>query len=276
MNQPVAPTVSVVLRHARRALLLLGGAFVWWLLVLSGGSAQADDHTVQPIDQPIEHATDVSALRTPTRAPEGAARTGHDLTDTVHQATSRVTKTLRDTPHAVTSTVTSATAAAPQPVRTTTAHLTDALEPVLATTTTSLADTVDRTVDAAGPVVDPILQVVAPDTSQPSNVVTALGAHAVGQLGGLQRGDTRPDAASPEVASSRTGPVRPITHRQPVVPSPSGPVVPAPSSTGGSPDGSALLAVAALIPPATVRRRRGCRDDALPVGPAYPPDSSPA
>jgi hypothetical protein len=266
-----APAASAAMRHARRALLVLGGAFVWWLVFLSGGSAQADDNAAQPDDQ---HAV-VSALPLPAQPSDGAAEARADLKDSVRHATSTATGTLRATPHTVTSTVEATTAAAPQPIRTTVAHLTEALVPALSTTTTTLADTVDRTVDAVEPVVQTLGQ-GAPETSSALPVLTGTHAADLAKVRGqLELAPASAPVATPTTASSQARPVRPAGEHAPVVPSPSAPSAPAPTTTSGAQDGGAFLTMAALVAPATLRGRHGRRDDTVPTGPAYEPDSSP-
>jgi hypothetical protein len=270
-----APAASAAMRHARRALLVLGGAFVWWLVFLSGGSAQADDNAAQPDD----HDAVVSALPLPARPSHEPAKAGEDLKGYVRQATSTVTTTVRATPHTVTSTVEATTAAAPEPIRTTVAHLSEAVEPALTSTTTTLADTVERTVDAVGPVVDPVLQTLEPSAPGTSialpRIATTHGPGLAETRGQLDPAPGTTTAAAPATASSEARPVGPADDHAPVVPSPSAPSAPAPTTASGAQQGGAFWTMAAIIAPATLRGRHGRRDDTVPTGPAYEPDSSP-
>jgi hypothetical protein len=266
-----APAASAMLRHARRALLLLGGAFVWWLVFLSGGSAQADGH-VTPSDD--AHPVRVTSAQLPTQPSDVTDKAGKHLTAAVERTTSTVIKTLRATPQTVTGAVETTTAYAPEPVRTTVVHLTDAVAPALTATTTTVADTVDRTVDAVVPLVDPILQV---DQDAPE---TGATLSAPGHWTDQGRAPRPSDAAGATVVAARTlsadaRPDRPVGDRSPTVPNPPAPAAPAPAASGGAPDRSALVGLAAIVLPAALRHRHGRRDDTVPAGPAYQPDSSP-
>lgn len=261
-HQSEALVASAMLRHARRALLVFGGAVVWWLVFLSGGSAHADGQATHPGDGAVSTVQHVKA-QVEVRA---------------DRATSTATETIRSTPHRVTGAVKPTAAHAPEPVRTAIVRLTDALEPSLSAPATTLADTVDRTVDSVQAIVDPVLQATEADPATTSAPVagTAPRHHASASQPRVHAVSTStPASSTDQVATTRAQPAGQAPDREPGLPSPTSPALPTPSANGGSTNGSALLAVAALIPPATRRLRRGRRDDTVPSGPAYQPDSSP-
>jgi hypothetical protein len=159
-------------------------------------------------------------------------------------------------------------------VRTTVVHLTDAVAPALTATTTTVADTVDRTVDAVVPVVDPILQ-VGQDAAETGATLPAAN-HPTDQARTPRPSDPAgATAVAARTQSANARPHRPAGDHSPVVPNPPAPAAPAPAASGGAPDRSARVGLAAIVLPAALRHRHGRRDDTVPAGPAYQPDSSP-
>jgi len=258
------------LRHALRALVLLGGVVVCWLL-LSGGPAQASDDGPSPlVDQVADTATQ------PVRD--------------VGTTTDSVTQTLRALPTRTTDTVAAATKDAPAPVRTTVEALVEQVEPVLTATTSTVADTVDSSMHTTQAAVGQAVHVVhshqvagtpAPSTS------SATRTHAASRASQPHRSPARhvvrtaapatdvtfahlPALSAAQVAPG--GPAAPVRGPQRES-APTVPVAPTAPTGGSSP--SAVLAGLILIP-ATARLRRRNHDDAsLPTSPAYPPGSSP-
>jgi hypothetical protein len=255
-----------VLRHARRALLLLGTAFAWWLL-FSGGPAHADgtssDQALTPVLQ---------------QAPTGSL--GATTQQLVSRTTTTASTTIRTAPRRVTDTVTTVTRTAPEPVRTTVRTVTTALEPTLTATTTAVANSLDQTVQT---VVRPALDVVVPEAATTPAPVAAAPAlrhvQAARHLHATHPAADRQDAASydgrPGVVldDAVDGAGTPTPDAPGVPSSPSTPVLP---GTGSAPAGPlAALGGLLLLPPVARRRRRNCDSALLRPDPAYLPGCSP-
>lgn len=248
-----------LLRHARRALLLIGAAFAWWLL-FSGGPAQADDG--------------------------GAAHAVPDPVAPVTRTTKAVTDTLRSAPHRVTDALTATTHRAPKPVRDTVDPVTAALEPSLTETTTTVADAVDGSVAHASDSVRPALQIL---TAAVAPAPSAPAAQPLGATVSAVR-DHRPAASASPPTDARRGALagfadapagdRVAPSEGPGDEAPTTPAVPAaPAVPGGgttAPAGPLAALGGLLILPPAVRRRRLLGDRTTrPRDPAYSPGCSP-
>lgn len=268
-----APAAQTLLRCARRALLLLAGAFVWWLLSITG--AHADDGAGQA-------AKDVTASLQGAQADHDSPRSGAPtdgavakLRETADDTTRPVTAALRTVPKRATTAVAGATGTAPTPVRTTVTTLTTTLEPTLTATTTALADTVDRTVETATTTLANSLgtnaQAATDIVAVPHTGVQARDHDA----GRTTSSRTSARTASTPAVSLRQGTARPA-HEQPVrddVPTSGTPTATSTGSTGSG--GTACLGILWLISPLLPRTRR-VRDNAtVPSGPASGPGCSP-
>lgn len=260
-----------VLRHARRALLLVGAAFAWWLL-FSGGSAQAADaSSVDSLPAPVVHAQ-----------PDPLGRTTQTVTRTTATATTAATTTLRTAPHRLTDTVTRATSTAPEPVRSTIRTVTTALEPSLTKTTTAVADTLDHTVRTVQTAVQPTLDVATPQAAPTATAMAEtpaqLGIRALRPVHPAASADRHqaPSYAVADTASTdhSAGPSGVPGSDRPGVPAgPSAPVLP---GTGSAPAGPlAALGGLLLLPTRALRRRRLLGRAVLRPDPVYPPGCSP-
>ena len=212
MEQQARSLVPVtLLRHARRALLLVGGVFVWWLVFLAGGAAHADD--TGGVGQSVVP---------PTTAVAG-------LVDTT---TGTVTGALRSSPSQVTHTVDAATSGAPAPERLAVQSLTTTLEPGLSLTTTEVADVVDGTVAKVETLVVPV---VAPRPAQASSrVASTQRAHHV-HLRATRTAAPSASAVADHRASSTLSAAGPTGLASPYQDNGSAPGVPgAPGLPGGS------------------------------------------
>ena len=247
-----------LLRHARRALLLIGAAFAWWL-VFSGGPAQADDG--------------------------GPAHQAVDPVDPITHVTKAATDTLRGAPKRVTDAATATTRRAPKTVRDLVGTTTAVLEPRLTRTTTNVADAVDASVARTADSVPPALEAV------PAPAVPAPHAAAISQPRKASAPTTRhhrPAATAPAVvlpdaaltfsgvpAGDRVTDSEAPGHGLPGIPA--APAVPsAPSGSTGAPGGPLAALGGLLIVPPAVRRRRllGGRPSRR-LDPAYTPGCSP-
>ena len=263
MSHPAA--TSVACRCARRALIVLGGAFVWWLFM--SGAAHADDGTSGsdvPARDAVQRTSETDAL--PTQRARGAAA----VRDALERTTGPVTDTLRTAPRRATTTLTTLTRNAPEPVGSTATQLTAAAEPRLTTTTTWVADTVDRTATVAGALLAPESRTTDRPAPQPLTSGVRAGA------GGRALPGPAPTAAASTYAGA--GAVSPLPGPAPDrgVSGPPVPETPAtPTSGTGSSHGGALLSGLILIAPGPTPRRRSWDDDTPGAGPAYPPGCSP-
>jgi hypothetical protein len=274
MQQPLAgPAAPRLFRHARRALLLLGAAFVWWLL-LTGGPAQADE----AVDAPASSA-DVAAQVDQAQA----AATSQEA---VEHVTATTTAAVRDVPRQVSQTVAAATRAAPEPVRVAADNLTATLEPALTKTTGAVADTVDHTVTTVvRPVIDTVLQTAQTSTAQ-APAPTVGRAPVTAPRAGIFRPHHRTAPTGVAQQHAVTDAAAPGDHALGAAPShaPGMPVAPVPGAPAGvvssgasSPSSGPLAALAGfvLVAPAVLPRRRSQgRADRGP-DPAYSPGCSP-
>ena len=258
MTRLAALPARTVLRHARRALLLLGAAFVWWLL-FSGGPAQADSgsSSAAPVvtspDALLEHATTVS-------------------TDAVRAAPRQLTEGLDR-----------AVRPAPEPVRTTVQTLTTTLEPTLSGSSAALADTVDQTVRQTVETVTPTLHAVTAAAETPVAPVR-VAATAVAAKNQAAHHPRQPRIA-PSQRSDGPAPVAldrsAVRATQQPLDAPGTPAVPdAPAApgaaNGGAPTGpAAFLGGLLVVPPALRRRSLRPAGSGRPLDAAYPPGSSP-
>jgi len=263
-----APGTS--LRLLLRLLVLAGAAVVGWL-VLSGGPVQAD----------AEHSHGAGTTATVSQTVHGSP-VSQGTPGALHRTVAVVTAPLRNGPRGAADVVDRSTAPAPRPVRTAVRSVVTALEPALTTTTTHVADLVDGAAATVDAVVDPVLQ--------------ATGLQ--GQPSGATPSTSHPAAVTPHVRHDRLqveAPVLASTHalaatavagahaalqaargfgdtRIPGLPA--GHELPIPASTG-TVLLAGLLAGLALLLPTLLRRRAAFGRDLLPLGPAYPPGSSP-
>jgi hypothetical protein len=249
-----------LLRHARRALLLIGAAFVWWLL-FSGGAAQADDAgTAPPKLDPVAPVT----------------QTTHAATDTVRTAPRRVSRAVKAT-----------TRTAPEPVVDVIDSLTATLESPLSRTTGSVADRIDGTVARTAETVRPTLADVtdavttklpATPVAQPRQTVPAPAAHHGQKAPSVGASTPSPASAAALVdgqAESLFGPADAPAGGTPGTPS--APVTPAvPGGSTSAPSGPLAALGSLLIVPPAVRRHRLLRGrSARRLDPAYTPGCSP-
>ncbi|HET6167553.1 MAG TPA: hypothetical protein VFE07_12055 [Marmoricola sp.] len=266
-QQTDAHVAPALLRHARRALLLLGGAFVWWLLAAGSPAHAADSDGPSVADHSSSSRLVADGARSATAKTAEAA---DDPAGTVSDA-------LRVAPGRLSSDLDATTAAAPEPVRPTVRRLTTATSPILGSSATLLADTVDRTVHTVRQVVEPVLTVGTTGTAASATAATPPTAR------GMARAST--PAAVRDIASSldrggamttpaggRVVPDQKPTPRQ--LPSGSTPAS-APSGPSGSGGSGACLGVLWLLSPLLAPRRRRRADDPIRPGPAFPPGCSP-
>lgn len=267
-QQTEARVAPALLRHARRALFLLGGAFVWWLLA-AGTPAHAAD-----TDGP-DAAAHSSSSQLVT---DGARQVAEEATGSVDASAGTASDTVRVAPGRLSSGLDAATASSPEPVRATVRRLTTATSPVLESSTTLLADTIDRTVHTVHGVVDPVLTAAGS-----TGTATAATASTPRTVHDAARTSTRPsvgDAATaraPGRAATAPSGGRVVPQQQPTqdrLPSGSTPVS-APSGSSGNGGSGACLGVLWLLSPLLAPRRRRRADDSIRPGPAFPPGCSP-
>jgi hypothetical protein len=256
-EQTEARVAQALLRHARRALLLLGGAFVWWLMT-AGAPAHAADGGHHPV------------------LPEGVRHALTNQTTSLDRTTGAVSGTVRGAPGAVSARVDETTAAAPAPVREPVRHLAEAAMPVLVTSTTVVADTVDRTTHTAHQVLDPVLAATdgtagatTPQTTQRTHDRGRTSTRAAAP-GALPATVTSVDTATARAGGHAVPTPQPTRDRLPAGSTPAS--APTASSGGGS---GAYLGVLWLLSPLLSSRRRRPADDSIRPGPAFPPGSPP-
>jgi hypothetical protein len=264
-EQTDARVADALLRHARRALLLLGGAFVWWLMT-AGAPAHAADGGHDPVlSDGVRHALT-------------------NQTTSLERTTGAVSGTVRRAPATVSGRVDETTAAAPAPVREPVRHPTAVTMPVLDASTTVVADTVDRAVHTAhqvlDPVFDPVLDpaLVAVDgTAGATTSPVTNAAHDRGRTStrGADHAALAPAAMSVDTATAPAG-EHAVPTQQPArdrLPSGSTPAsAPTASWGGGSGPNSGVLW---HLTPLLASRRRLSAHDSIRPGPALPPGSSP-
>jgi hypothetical protein len=269
MQHTAALAAPVLMRHARRTLLLLGAGLVWWLL-LSGGAAHADD-TGSTGHQAA--APDLGQV---------LAQTPGELVD---QTTAAASSALRTAPRQVTRALTEATRTAPEPVRTAVDSLSTALEPTLTATTTAVADTVDQTVRTVR-TAPPALDAVAPPTSQtpaPAAIAPPVQRPQVARhhrvhataASSVTVGPGATHAGAGDAPADRAGSPAGDAPGIPV-----GPAVPSAPAVPGGPDNAPTGPMAALggllVAPMRLRRLRRDGDGAVRLlDPVYPPGCSP-
>lgn len=260
-----------VLRHARRALLLLGAAFAWWLL-FSGGSAHAAG------------ASSGDSVPTPgANAQPGSL--GRTIQDVLTRTTGTATTTLGTAPRQLTGTVTRATSTAPEPVRSTVRTVTTGLEPTLTATTTAVADTLDHTVRTVQTAVQPTVDAVTPQATPTSAPTATPVAAAPAQQGVRASRHADPNASADRLQAPSHVVVDTATSRtvnRSAAPSddapglPVAPSAPAMPGTGSAPAGPlAALGGLLLLPTSALRRRRPLDRALLGPDPVYPPGCSP-
>jgi hypothetical protein len=251
-----APTL---LRHARRALLLLGAAFVWWLL-FSGGPAQAADSVPQP---------------------------GPDPVGVADQAAHSATEAARTAPHRVVHRAAHTDRTAPKPVREAVDATTASLEPRLTEATTEAADTVDRAVDRSTQTVRPTLQDVTDAVAPVLDAAGAPQSRPTSSTASTHRSAeaTQPSSAPVVPAAVADSSYGATPDRIESVESPRGglptapaapatPIAPASSTSAGSVPAAALGGLL-IFPPAVRRLRRSTGRRAPRLDPAYDPGCSP-
>ena len=257
MTRLAALHAPMVLRHARRALLLLGAAFVWWL-VFSGGPAQAD-----------------------TGSPEGPVATSPDAV--LEHATTVATDVVRAAPRQLTDGVDRTVRPAPEPVRTAVRTVTAALEPTLSGTTTALADTVDRTVRQTVETVTPAVHAVTAAAETPAAPVPAAVAPGAAKDRAAPQPrrspvatSARPDSPAPVVLDRSGDRAAQQPLDAPGTPAlPDAPAVPVAASDGAPTGAAAFLGALLLVPPALRRRALRPAGSGRRLDAAYPPGSSP-
>lgn len=254
MHEPTAYAAPQALRHALRALVLLGGAVLGWL-VLSGGPAHADD---------VRHPSDA-----PMSAAHGQGEPPAHL----------VTDTLRRAPAATKRAVAPAAKAAPRPLRTAVDHVTTPIEPTLTRATTMAADRVDQTVRTVAAAVGPIARIASHEPGQaaqpsPATAVEPAKAHPHAGNHQLLQASATPESSAQLDALSTTQHAQGAATQQRHGPAPDHPATPggsvnAPSAATGYLGGF-------LLSPVSLLSRRRLDDGARPAaGPAYPPGTSP-
>jgi hypothetical protein len=262
MEQQASSLAATLLRHARRALLLVGAVFVWWLVFLAGGAAHADGAGAAGSTDQVGPAAQVVGV--------------------VDADAAATTASLRTTPPHVTHTLTAVTGHAPAPVAPTAQKLVTELEPSLSFTTDKVGDAVDVTVARTDAVVTPTLAPVLAPTGRSttsSPVSPAPRAHR------LQRSVPTPAVQRPVNLPRASESIASTADRAPVDPQGGGPVsgfpggpgapgMPGGSSAGGAGSAASLAGLFVMLP--GVRRMRGAPDAARVLGgPAFPPGSSP-
>jgi hypothetical protein len=249
------------LRAALRALLLLGGTVAVWLL-LSAAPAQADD---------------VGSRAAGPVLPEPVAAAASATTGQVDKATRGVSDAVRRLPATTDEVTTEVTAPAPEPVRSSIAAVSAAVTPTLSEATTVVADTIDRASVTVQGVVEPLVEPSAV-TAAPiraaavadKGLASAVSGHVIDAVSApapIDLGRSIADAlgaVGAGVWSDVSG-----------LPVPDAPVLPSSISTGSWSGAAIALLGLLLVLPVMGRRRIGHDVAALPLGPAYPPGSSP-
>ena len=255
-----------LLRAVLRTVLVLGGAVVAWLL-LTAAPAEADDAAG------VAAAEELTAVAAPD-VPEARAT---DVTAPVEKSTDGVGDTVRAAPNRTDEAL--ATAAVPAPIRKTVGQVSSALAPTLTSATTTIADTVDQTSAAVQGAVGPVLTTLGavPGSSSMIRLVEDTGA----SLGPVDRLMPRVDLdpltigldQARSIAADVVGSLG-LDDLRGGLPLPDAPVLPG-SSSGGISGAAAALAALFLVLPFAGRRRVLRHRTQLPLGPAYPPGSSP-
>jgi hypothetical protein len=267
MDQHHADPQRSSLRVVLRLLVLAGAAVVWWL-VISGGPAQAD--------APHPRGVGATATVSQTVPSSPVSLTAPGMLD---RTVAVVTGPLRDGPGRVGTAVDRSTAPAPRPVQT----VVGTLEPALTTTTARVADVVDRTATTVEGVVEPVLRA----TGLPAHASGATPSASASAARRVRHDDHRRAAvhAAP-VAMTKAAAGSPVSGAHLVrravqgvgdtrLPrTPAGQGLPAPASSG-TVLLAGVLAGLALLPRTSVPGRAAFGRDPLPLGPAYPPGSSP-
>jgi hypothetical protein len=257
-QRTAAWTAPTLLRHARRALLLFGAAFVWWLL-FSGGPAQAADTAPQPIQDPV---------------------------GVVDQAAHTATEAARTAPHRVVQRGTQASRTAPKTARETVDAVTASIEPRLTTATTEVADTLDRAVDRSTQTVRPTLEDVTDAVVPALGESTPQSRPASSTTSTHRSADVTNPPSAPVAADAVTGTfdgatadrIEPVESPRGGLPSapgaPATPIAPAGGTSAGSGPVAALGGLL-VFPPAVRRLRRSTGRRAPRLDPAYDPGCSP-
>jgi hypothetical protein len=257
-------------------VVLLGGAVAAWLL-LSAAPAQADDAqdparaaqatAAPPASVGNDSRRPAPALPAPVTAVVTATETGLEKT------TRTVSDAVRSLPATTEQVTTDVTAAAPEPVRSSVATVSTAVTPTLASATEAIADTVDHTSTAVQGALEPL----AAPADASAVPVRAMGNGSVAGVRG-HLADVVPRPAPVELGRAIVAELghvgNGVWNDVAGLPVPHAPVLP--SSATGSWSGPVVVLFGLLLVLPLVSRRRIGRDVALlPLGPAYPPGSSP-